>query len=132
MTLDGAIKHAEAVAEKKFDNAVYIMDKIESGKLKSDIALSNAEECKRCAQEHRQLAEWLKELKQLREQTRMVPVSEGLPDIHNYTKEYLVTLKRGGVYIAMFTECDGKHWWTYDDVVAWAQMPKEYKADNEG
>lgn len=26
--------------------------------------------CEKCADEHRQLAEWLKELKQLREQTR--------------------------------------------------------------
>ena len=42
MTLDEAIKHAEEVAEEK--------------------------RCEKCAKEHRQLAEWLKELKQLREQ----------------------------------------------------------------
>lgn len=52
MTLDEAIKHAEEVAEgyekvKKF-KAVTV------------------EEC-RCAEDHRQLAEWLKELKALRE-----------------------------------------------------------------
>ena len=62
MTLDEAIKYAEEVAEEKFNNAVYIMDK-----MKSDVALENAEECKRCAEDHRQLALWLKELKQLRE-----------------------------------------------------------------
>lgn len=45
MTLDEAIKHAEEVA--------------------NDMELC----CKECAEEHRQLAEWLKELKQLREQT---------------------------------------------------------------
>ena len=42
MTLDEAIKHAEEVAEEK--------------------------RCEKCGEEHRQLAEWLKELKQLREQ----------------------------------------------------------------
>ena len=45
MTLDEAIKHAEEVA--------------------NDMELC----CKECAEEHRQLAEWLKELKQYREQT---------------------------------------------------------------
>lgn len=53
-------------------------------------------------------------------------VSEKLPDIHNYSDNYLVTLERGGVHIAMFTECNGKHWWTYDDVVAWMPLPKPY------
>jgi len=38
----------------------------------------------KCAEEHRQLAEWLKELKQLREQTRWIPVSEELPDKEGY------------------------------------------------
>ena len=64
--LDEAIKHSEEVAEEKFDSAVCILDKT-----KSDVALSKALECKKCAEEHRQLAEWLKELKQLREQTKM-------------------------------------------------------------
>ena len=77
MTLDEAIKHAEEVAERNFNNAVYIMDKMD--KTKSHIAISNVERCKRCAEEHRQLAEWLKELKQLREQTRWIPVSKQLP-----------------------------------------------------
>ena len=76
-------------------------------------------------------AEWLKELKQLREQTKWIPVGERLPNIHNYSENYLVTLKRGSVHIAMFTECDGKHWWTYDDVVAWKPSPKPYKAESE-
>lgn len=67
MTLEEAIKHAEEVAEEKFNNAVYIMDKS-----KSDIALENAEECKRCAEEHRQLAEWLKDYKRLLEQEPML------------------------------------------------------------
>jgi len=45
MTLDEAIKHAEEVADVcEF-------------------------EARKCAKEHRQLAEWLKELKQLKKQT---------------------------------------------------------------
>ena len=46
MKLDEAIRHAEEVAEL------------------------NEAECFECAEEHRQLAEWLKELKALREQKR--------------------------------------------------------------
>ena len=47
MTLDEAIKHSEEVADS-YNNTVPDCD---------------------CAKEHRQLAEWLKELKRLREQT---------------------------------------------------------------
>ena len=55
MTLDEAIKHAEEVAEGH--------EKIKC------IKAVTLEECK-CAEEHRQLAEWLKELKMYRE---MIP-----------------------------------------------------------
>lgn len=51
MTLDEAIKHAEEVAETIEKRGYYIIPK-------------NIEEC---ATEHRQLAEWLKELKMLKE-----------------------------------------------------------------
>ena len=63
------------------------------------------------------------------QEQRWIPVNEKLPDIHNYSDNYLVTLKRGGVYIATFTECDGKHWWTYDDVIAWMPLPPSYKGE---
>ena len=49
MTIDEAIKHAEEVASRMFDDRVH---------------------CIKCAEEHRQLAEWLKELKMYRE---MIP-----------------------------------------------------------
>ena len=51
MTIDEAIKHAEEVASRLFDDRVH---------------------CIKCAEEHQQLAEWLKELKQLREQESKV------------------------------------------------------------
>ena len=67
----------------------------------------------------------------LEEQEPWISVSKKLPEIHNCSDNYLVTLKRGGVHIAMFTECDGKHWWTYDDVEAWMPLPKPYKTESE-
>ena len=77
MTLDEAIKHAEEVAIeqdklcKRYDDASrYYRSHNE------DIVSANAKkclECFECAKEHRQLAEWLKELKQLREQTLKLP-----------------------------------------------------------
>ena len=58
MTLDEAIKHAEEVAEEKEEQAW-------EAQLQEEYRT-----CKDCAKEHRQLAEWLKELKQLRKQTK--------------------------------------------------------------
>lgn len=52
MTLDEAIKHAEEVAER---NEWFAKNCLESM------------QCRECAEEHRQLAEWLKELKRYRE-----------------------------------------------------------------
>ena len=54
MTLDEAIKHSEEVAER-YEK----MEDSHDEKLK--------EECLQCAADHRQLAEWLKELKQYKE-----------------------------------------------------------------
>ena len=63
MTLDEAIKHAEEVAEEKDMQAGFDTDCL-------CYQMSNAErnQCKKCADEHRQLAEWLKDYKRLKEQ----------------------------------------------------------------
>ena len=61
MTLDEAIRHAEEVAEANNKCAEHIRDR-----MMSEIALNNATECETCAEEHRQLAEWLRELRALR------------------------------------------------------------------
>lgn len=62
MTLEEAIKHCEEVAEEKESICNVIENKGEnwtdSGKNYYDI-------CKKCASEHRQLAEWLKALKEI-------------------------------------------------------------------
>ena len=57
-----------------------------------------------------------------------IPISERLPNIKNYTKPYLVTLTNGSIAIAIFTECNGEHWWNYGDeyVIAWMELPKPY------
>ncbi len=62
MTLDEAIKHAEEVAERK-DKEAYDL-KYDYDMNVSDIVT----ECETCADEHRQLAEWLKDYKRLLEQ----------------------------------------------------------------
>jgi hypothetical protein len=63
MTLDEAIKHCEEVAEEKES----ICNVIENnGETWTDSGKNYYDICKKCASEHRQLAEWLKELKAFR------------------------------------------------------------------
>jgi hypothetical protein len=59
MTIDEAIKHCEEVAEKNETQALRIGQQYEGTLLDRD-----AKECRECAAEHRQLAEWLTELKE--------------------------------------------------------------------
>ena len=66
MILDEAIKHAEEVAEensKSYEEWLACRGNV--GWSKSDIEAvdKSIEQCKKCDEEHRQLAEWLKELK---------------------------------------------------------------------
>ncbi len=58
MTIDGAIRHCEEVAQEKryeYQECVAVHD------------TESAIECGECGEEHEQLAKWLKELKNLRE-----------------------------------------------------------------
>ena len=57
MSIDEAIAHAEEVAVEKAEQAWDAQLQEEYTKIKP---------CKKCATEHRQLAEWLKELKESR------------------------------------------------------------------
>lgn len=54
MTLDEAIIQAERIAKRQ-----EMLSRIHPGK-------KEEEDCRRCAEEHRQLAEWLRELKERR------------------------------------------------------------------
>ena len=72
MTLDEAIKHAEEVVEensKSYEEWLACKNRGNVGWSKSDIEAvdKNIEQCKKCAEEHRQLAGWLKELNAHRE-----------------------------------------------------------------
>lgn len=61
MTLDEAIKHAEEVAEE-YKKKLKVYENINKDRA---IFTEEEMECKLCAEEHRQLAEWLKDYKQL-------------------------------------------------------------------
>ena len=66
MTLDEAIRHCEEVAENyrcQRDDAADIND------------VGTASDCQNCADDHEQLASWLKELKELREEIGSVKLS---------------------------------------------------------
>jgi vacuolar-type H+-ATPase subunit I/STV1 len=59
MTIDEAIKHCEDVAEEK-ESIIECLHEEE------------AVRCQQCVAEHRQLAEWLTELKELREENKVL------------------------------------------------------------
>lgn len=67
MTLEEAIKHAEEVMVEN-------LEKTKDRNASDPIAIN----CFECAEEHRQLVEWLKELKQLREPTSVVEELEAI------------------------------------------------------
>lgn len=70
MTLEEAIIHCEEVASRMFDDRVH---------------------CIKCAEEHKQLTEWLRDYKRLLEQP---PLSEVLGEIKNELKEEITGLDR--------------------------------------
>ena len=152
MTLDEAIKHAEEVAEE--NETVANTRTFEDGYTVDEMYCDDTEcinehldRCLACADEHRQLAEWLKELKHLREQPRWIPCNERLPE--NETR-VLTTIKipnriarvRSGWYDSGFFPNDhsgffhndnGDVWKATDmEVVAWMPLPEPYKAESEG
>lgn len=127
MTLNEAIIHAEEVAEAKLQDAE--LSEIQG-------CYNNAKKCVQCAEEHKQLAKWLKDYKRLLEQEpRWIPVREKLPE------ESIAVLvwcpERKNIYCAYYEE---KQWWIFGayfekitlDVIAWMPLPKPYKAESEG
>lgn len=129
ITLDEAIKHCWEKAEELEEKAV-------KGCC-DDTEIMN--QCIECAKDHEQLAEWLTELKQLREQTRWIPCSEQLPKENEYVgdvcKYYLIQDEYGDMYVAHLSSVG---WIPInslkaigDEVVAWQPLPQPYKAEME-
>lgn len=139
MTLDEAIKHSEEVADVcEFEASKYDM----TDAYESHVACQEG----KCAEEHRQLAEWMKELKQLRNQTSWILVSERLPDdetevLIQYGESMMV-----GYHIFDYTlypfgyEDENETGWYdrndnficgSDEVIAWQPLPESYKAESE-
>ena len=120
MTLDEAIKHAENVALNR-ENGLY--DAIALGG--QNPSQEEIDECMKCAEEHRQLAEWLKELKRY----QWIPVSERLPKEY---AQYLAYFKNGECYVYWLEDSD----WSrsiieLEEIVAWMPLPPPYEGDDE-
>lgn len=67
LTLDEAIKHCLEVAEQNETQAEKI-----GRQFIGSVMDKRATDCRECAADHRQLAEWLKELKNLREENKVL------------------------------------------------------------
>jgi len=133
MTLDEAIKHVEEIAEENEYNA-QICHKILKDRLADFRDLQAENNFIKCAEEYRQLAELLKELKQLRKQTRWIPVSERMPDLDD-----VLVYDGSDIFVAWWVN-DGidAGWHSFDGsynpytpILAWMPLPKPYKAESE-
>lgn len=93
MTLDEAIKHAEEVAEKNEKDANWGMGNI----------CIDRSSCLKCAKEHRQLAEWLYELKLYRMHGTVAKI-DGKWYVSDDPKLKTVHGKTGEVVIGGFKE----------------------------
>ena len=113
MILNEAIENAEKKAEEIRNEAEHY-----------EIAGVNIYGCEERAQEWEQFAEWLKELKQLREQAEWIPVSERLPEEDN---QYLICFNDGELDLDYY--CRG--FLNYSGVIAWMPLPKPYKAESD-
>ena len=102
MTLDEAIAHCGKVAETQ----EWMAGTYDDGSM-------GAKLCKECAAEHRQLAEWLRELKSLREDTRFADLYERIcakrdEDIEYFgrtkDKTYITRIAEKEVFIHMMQD----------------------------
>ena len=84
MTLDETIKHCEEVAEK-FDTELNLIN--------CGISNESCDDCLQYAKDHRQLAEWLRELKMYREDTRFADLYERICIKRDEDREYFARTK---------------------------------------
>ena len=109
MTLDEAINHCMDVAEKQEITAKSNLIEIDKIKANGILRLYDADEyesCMKCASEHRQLAEWLRELKTYRgilanadrliESEYGVVIIEGYKDVLDQMNEVYMEVNADG------------------------------------
>lgn len=104
MTLEEAIAHAKEVSENQ-----YI--------------------CEECQKEHRQLADWLEELKSLREKSKWIPCSERLPEnamnvIAQFSSGTVTELRYAGNGIF-----EGIYEYSTRVIIAWMPLPEPYEGE---
>lgn len=77
MNLEDAIRHAEEVASRMFDDRVH---------------------CIKCAEEHRQLAEWLRDYKRLKEQEpkteKVIKMRDATPEEQKSVNDYIKNISK--------------------------------------
>lgn len=149
MILDEAIEREENIAEanqRVIDTGIVFndvsLDTLYCGD--TEVIAEHLANYHRCAEEHRQIAEWLKELKQLKEQTRWIPVSERLPQscgIYNVTRKIYDSSGTAPIFISDVSYFDGQNIWYNDnrinhargflyDVIAWSKpLPDPYEEE---
>ena len=141
MTLDEAIKHAKEIAgEQRRRAGTCTQNDAECDKFSS---------CVKCAEEHEQLADWLEELKQLREESKWIPVTwrEATENDTPYLDEYPIILtcpmpddrqeiliSDHGYVCTDICKFDGQGYWLegkgdWLDIDAWMPLPKPYRVE---
>lgn len=144
MTLDEAIKHIEKIAEENqriadtgilFDNVTIDMLYCDD----TEVIEEHLANYQKCAERHRQFAEWLKELKQLREQTRWIPVKWipngrwGYPKLEDEYKHFLTVDDKGEQTVQEFLlsldEEPQPYFTGMRNIVAWMPLPESYKTE---
>ena len=141
MTIDEAIKREEKMAEKQ-EELYRFCPASESEFFHCDgtkdcRSLKDGENkgCLKCAKEQRQLAEWLKELKQLREQTRYIPISsKRLPENE---QKILFRTTQGDIHQGIYY-ADNKWyssvrstWIYFDSILDWMPLPQPCNTESE-
>ena len=156
MTIDEAIKQIEEIVE---DNQRIVDTHRFSDVLTIEEAYCDDTEIieerlavyQKRADDFRQLAEWLKELKELREQTRWAPVSEKLPeeegdfllwgkvcedeDEYPFIGSYDSGCEQFGIWQEQFDRttlgCLGSEFFEYASVIAWQPLPEPFEDKKE-
>lgn len=123
--------------EQYADEIIEMLERTKCGAWASNINLNTKdrviEVCQNCVDSWsgREFKDHCTTPPQALEQTRWIPVSERLPDIHDYCMKYLVTDRHRHIHTSLFTESRGKCWWSHEDVIAWMPLPQPYKGESE-